>query len=251
MNIGVNSTINKAIGIRIRNLRKDNDMTQEEVVRLLSNMFGKSSRMPCSTLSSWELGIKTPSIPYLVGIADIFNVSVDYLLGRVSLEQEDGYTIPASCNIESYIVPIGPKELGKYDGKPVLISYENSGLSQEWGIYDAKGKRFYCKGKIIKRSAVDKYFATAVGSCPEIDDDKKALSATACAGCDQVWIEYSGIDLDMTIRISGWYKVDKEKKIFENLEGMILPFNGLGIHYKAYKEKPDYLQYVPKKQGKR
>ena len=34
-----------------------------------------------ASINAWEMGISTPSTPYLVELAQIFHVSVDYLLG--------------------------------------------------------------------------------------------------------------------------------------------------------------------------
>ena len=40
---------------------------------------------PQSTISYWKNGKKTPSAENLIIIADYFDVSVDYLLGRIDL----------------------------------------------------------------------------------------------------------------------------------------------------------------------
>ena len=59
---------------RIKQLRSKNGVRQVE----LANILGISQ----STLSTWENGRYEPDIEAINRLADYFNVSVDYLLGR-------------------------------------------------------------------------------------------------------------------------------------------------------------------------
>lgn len=59
---------------RLIHLRTINDLTQKELADILN--------IERSTLSSYETGRRYPTISVLIRIADTFNVSVDYLLGR-------------------------------------------------------------------------------------------------------------------------------------------------------------------------
>lgn len=59
---------------RLIHLRTTNDLTQKELADILN--------IERSTLSSYETGRRYPTISVLIRIADTFNVSVDYLLGR-------------------------------------------------------------------------------------------------------------------------------------------------------------------------
>lgn len=58
----------------LKELRKSREMSQSE----LAGLIGVSR----STVSMWEIGASQPDNELLVKIADIFRVSVDYLLGR-------------------------------------------------------------------------------------------------------------------------------------------------------------------------
>lgn len=60
--------------IRIRQLRDNKDLTQEELARVLG--------ISRATLASWEVGRREPDFETASKIADFFGVSVDYLLGR-------------------------------------------------------------------------------------------------------------------------------------------------------------------------
>lgn len=59
---------------RLKELRKRRDLTQME----LANKIGVS----VSLVNAWENGQRLPSIEKQEAIADIFNVTLDYLFGR-------------------------------------------------------------------------------------------------------------------------------------------------------------------------
>jgi transcriptional regulator with XRE-family HTH domain len=62
------------LGERIAQLRKDKNLTQSRLAQKLS--------VNRATLSNWEIGRALPDVNMLVVIADFFNVTTDYLLGR-------------------------------------------------------------------------------------------------------------------------------------------------------------------------
>ena len=66
---------------RLKKLRKDAGLTQVDV----ANKLGISQ----PAYASWERGVKKPTQENLVKIAQILNVSVDYLVGN-SEEKADG-----------------------------------------------------------------------------------------------------------------------------------------------------------------
>ena len=65
---------------RIRDLREDRDLRQSD----LAEMVGIDQR----TISNYETGKSNPDSDALIRLADFFNVSIDYLVGRV---QQDFY----------------------------------------------------------------------------------------------------------------------------------------------------------------
>lgn len=60
-------------GLRIRQLRESRNMSQEE----LGRRVGRSKPV----ISSYENNIKTPTLEVLISISNVFNVSLDYLVG--------------------------------------------------------------------------------------------------------------------------------------------------------------------------
>ncbi len=60
------------IGILIRELRKEKNLTQAQLAQLLSTTQ--------DTISLWELGKSLPDIVTVIKLSKIFGVSSDYLL---------------------------------------------------------------------------------------------------------------------------------------------------------------------------
>lgn len=60
----------------IRNLREDHDLTQKEIADLL--------HIKQTTYSKYELGKINIPIEVFITLADYYNTSVDYLVGRSS-----------------------------------------------------------------------------------------------------------------------------------------------------------------------
>ena len=67
---------------RLKELRKANGLTQDQ----LAEVFNMSTR----AISTWETGERSPTIEMLVRLADYFDVSTDYLLGRTVVENWNG-----------------------------------------------------------------------------------------------------------------------------------------------------------------
>lgn len=64
---------------RIRNLREDSDLTQQQIAdKLFINR---------RTYSSYENGVRGIPVEILGKIADIFNTSADYLMGRTNIKK--------------------------------------------------------------------------------------------------------------------------------------------------------------------
>jgi transcriptional regulator with XRE-family HTH domain len=65
----------------LKKLRKQNKLSQKEL--------GKIFHAAQNTVSQWENAIKMPSYEIIEEIADYFNVTVDYLLGREEKPSEN------------------------------------------------------------------------------------------------------------------------------------------------------------------
>ena len=64
---------------RVKNLREDNDLTQQQVA---DKLF-----ITRSAYSNYENGSRAFPLDILSRLADIYNTSVDYLIGRTNLKK--------------------------------------------------------------------------------------------------------------------------------------------------------------------
>lgn len=111
--VEINSTQSTEFAHRLKQLRKDSKLTQEELSNKLS-----SSR---STIAGYETERKEPDYETLKKIADFFDVSVDYLLGRTDIkkieqnssDKEKDNSNPFLKEFEG-LSPESQKELEKY-----------------------------------------------------------------------------------------------------------------------------------------
>jgi transcriptional regulator with XRE-family HTH domain len=68
------------IAQRMRRLRVEKHWTQEDLAKQLN--------MAISTISGYENGSRRPDIETLIRLSDLFEVSVDYLIGRSNQTQD-------------------------------------------------------------------------------------------------------------------------------------------------------------------
>jgi len=73
--------LSQKIGTRIRQLRRNLDLTQEQMARKLSVSDG--------AISSYELGDTLPNIKNIIGIAQLAGVSIDWLLTGAALDKSE------------------------------------------------------------------------------------------------------------------------------------------------------------------
>ena len=60
---------------RLKDLREDHDMKQVDIAKYLG--------IQQTVYSRYERGVQTIPVEYLIKLADLYNVSVDYILGRI------------------------------------------------------------------------------------------------------------------------------------------------------------------------
>ena len=81
---------------RIVFLRKQRKLTQEKVGELL-NMSQRS-------VANWESGDRSPSLSTLIELSEIFNVSLDYLLGKTDNPEREKQPAAQSSELMGKII---------------------------------------------------------------------------------------------------------------------------------------------------
>ena len=64
---------------KLRQLREEQGLTQKDIATRLG--------VYPSAVTRWESGEKRPELPNLVKLADLYDVSLDYLLGRTEMRK--------------------------------------------------------------------------------------------------------------------------------------------------------------------
>lgn len=70
-----------SFALRLKELREEKELTQAEL--------GEKLGISRNTIASWESNRRTPELETAKQLADFFNVSVDYLLGRTNIRKFD------------------------------------------------------------------------------------------------------------------------------------------------------------------
>ncbi|ABR48765.1 helix-turn-helix domain protein [Alkaliphilus metalliredigens QYMF] len=95
--------------MRIRELRQELGMTQEEL--------GRKINQTKSNVSKYETGTLEPNIQTLNLLSDIFDVSIDYLVGKSNIKKQDaciGAEMHELMNNLGNLSEESKKELEKY-----------------------------------------------------------------------------------------------------------------------------------------
>lgn len=69
---------------RIRDLREDADLTQDQLVQMLG--------IPKTTYTNYEQGKREPPLAFVCKLADFYDVTVDYIAGRANRPDTYGKT---------------------------------------------------------------------------------------------------------------------------------------------------------------
>ena len=98
------------LGKRIRMLRNACGLTQDE---LASDLF-----VSRTGISNYETNKRTPDVEMLKKLCERFNVSMNYLLGNTSLEDEKNALDKATTEIKLYLTKDGHLDLS---GTPPIV----------------------------------------------------------------------------------------------------------------------------------
>lgn len=150
----------------IKNLRIERGITQEQLASLL-----KVSR---STIGMYETGSREPDFETLEAIADIFNVDMDYLMGRSTVERKNP--------ISESPVPAGFQPLPQMDrvprvgriacGEPILAEENIEGYDRVPHKWNADFT-LICKGDSMAPKIKDGDIV-AIRSQPDVENGEIA-----------------------------------------------------------------------------
>ena len=120
-------------GVRLKHLREER--------KLLSKDFAKIMNVEPATITNWEKGNRFPKDSMLIKIADYFDCSTDYLLGRTENPSAIVYSEKYNKdNIEIEIDKNYPQKLTTNDVKNIIDELVSAGFDVEALIKQSKSK---------------------------------------------------------------------------------------------------------------
>ena len=132
--------MDKSLGNKIKLLRKENKLTQQEFSRLLNSKYHLNTDRPM--ISKWETGFQTPHISTLKHIASFFDVSLDYLNSMYCKNPENENDVMPLSSVEKNLI----KQIRDFDE-----TLRNNILTYVSELHEGKSKinRIQPKSKII------------------------------------------------------------------------------------------------------
>lgn len=100
------------IGQKIKQLRLENHMTQENLARELN--------ISCQAVSKWEQNLTAPDISLLGAIAECFQVTTDELLGAGRYKTASGYK-NYRARLLAFMKKAARRKIFKRPGRPMKM----------------------------------------------------------------------------------------------------------------------------------
>ncbi|KAF5070521.1 helix-turn-helix protein [anaerobic digester metagenome] len=129
-------------GDRLKSIRLENDMTQEE----LGNLLNKSK----NNISQYETGKREPDLDTLDIISDYFKVSLDYLLGKTD-DQTPVRNVDQDLHDELDVETKWLNFLKTLSGDSMFYQYENIDEEQKLAIMDEYKEKLEKKKKKVEK----------------------------------------------------------------------------------------------------
>ncbi len=165
--------MNLAIGEKIRKLRRDKNLTQEEVAAHLGISF--------QSVSKWERGDGYPDITLLPALANYFGVTVDELLGMNELSAQEWYEeVNANWEVNRRAgrhernVALMKEALRTFPNDALLLVQLSASLERMDG--SAEEKRAYLKESVAVQEQILRY-----------GEDSEVRGATMFNICHSYW----------------------------------------------------------------
>lgn len=167
-----------------------------------------------STLGAWEAERKAPSIESLEAMADLYQVTTDYLLGREN---------PSATTS----LPLSLELLKIYHSKPVWSS------DYGWVLVDSVRTVFVrLDGSTIPFENAGSVYAAQPPFYEATLPDTKPLSIEEINNYSKVWLEPISHDAELREALRGWYRVCD--RWVENDHGTRFPIDTYGAKWLAF-----------------
>lgn len=143
-----------------------------------------------SALNSWELGKKTPSVERVESMANLYDVSTDFLLGRSDL-----FHLSADA-------PISQKSLILMHGKPVWSN------KYGWMLVDSISKKLIIDcNTMIPFTDAGELYGNPTPFSESVIPSGEPLNKDELTYGSEIWVEPISDDTELRQELRGWYRV--------------------------------------------
>lgn len=168
------------------------------------------------TLSAWEGERKSPSLEKLELMAEVYDVSTDYLLGRTD----------ASCIAPSNIV--APQSLLILHGKPVWSAIHG------WMLVNTiKRQLIISDGTTIPFADAGELYTTPPMFSESPVPYEAPFTKDELLSQSELWVEPISVDPILRNELRGWYHL--KERFVENEYGNRLYLDSYGVRWLGYK----------------
>lgn len=166
---------------RFKEARLLNQMSVKEVIEILG--------ISQPTLNAWENGRKCPSVESVERLADLYGVTVDYILGR----PDNDKALPTSA--------IPHDALYAINGQPVWSG------KYGWLLVQTDGMALLASdGSTITIADAEELFASPAHFINLSDLENVPLKRNELSLYDEFWVEPISSDPVLRSELRGWYK---------------------------------------------
>lgn len=221
---------------RFVHARKRLEMTQKEVAEALGEYLGEN--VPFTNVSMWERGQRPVPARYNDAICTVLGCSMDFLMGK----NEELDSISYQALEENYSrTEISFNDLVKYDGRPLYIVFLDLDCKNGWALNDFTKKRFvfvtgffsYERWETLKDRI--RIYTEQPAFAPNRNIyNKKCVEMAQLLDEKKFYVVPCSEDEYIRGLYTGWYHHNENKTCLINETGLTLPYEGLGISYKAY-----------------
>ena len=227
---------------RLADMMEEKKLEPKDVVAFIRDALTETSgRLPTvNTVNSWLDGKSLPSLNVFCLITDEFKTSYDYMLGLSDTKKKKSQTKKEKTAIapNASSLRISVDDLPKYDGVPVFLRFTDYSRPDAWAIYNDLKKCMVTKNVVLFVSELkcEIYSYAPPEALKRSFAGYKPLSLSQVMSQERFWIQMSTPNPIVKAEYDGWYHHNENKTAIINAAGLVLPYDGLGVHFNAFSQ---------------
>ena len=225
---------NEIFSRRLKKLRAEKKINMRQLRDDIEEKEGLT--FSTSTYSRWENGSRLPTNDNLQSIARYYNVSTDWLLGKINTRRTEKESRLSNRVFRNTYIP--KEDLYQHRGEPVWID-KNAG---EWALVSLDEDTLICANgdKLPFYSISSDIYRTPIPYCYAVDAIAEQISRSLLTEYDQIWVEPITTNYAKRQKEKGWCSKSDDKREFENpITKIRYKESEYGITWIAYKDIAD------------